>query len=59
MKKLLGLVFVVVFLFTLASCSDNGSTNYSKEVYEAAYDEVYNGEAKYTTELTIKLEYDG
>ena len=53
MKKLLGLVFVVVFLFTLASCSDNGSTNYSKEVYEAAYDEVYNGEAKYTTELTI------
>lgn len=52
MKKLIFFVVSLVFAITLAACND-GTTNYSKEVYEAAYDEPYNGNAKY--EISVEL----
>ena len=53
MKKIIFFIVSLAILLTLAACNDDGTTNYSKEVYEAAYDELYNGNGKY--EISIEL----
>ena len=53
MKKIIFFIVSLAILLTLAACNDDGTTNYSKEVYEAAYDELYNGNGKHEFSMRI------